>query len=117
MVEHGRAMIEREYLEPGRFADSDAPDVIEFAHRAAAGATGFDAALRLYSPVRDEIRYDAYVDCADPNVFRASTVLARKTRILRRQGMLARGFGPGARHAEPPRVCRRQEPHDLAAAL
>src|SRR5262249_19970524 len=78
MVEHGRAMIEREYLEPGRFADSDAPDVIEFAHRAAAGATGFDAALRLYSAVRDEILYDAYVDWTDPNVFRASTVLARK---------------------------------------
>ena len=33
-------MIGQEYLAPGRFVDSDAPQVIEFARAASAGAKG-----------------------------------------------------------------------------
>src|ERR1700680_1574858 len=72
-------MIGQEYLAPGRFVDSDAPQVVEFARAASAGAKdAADAVLRLYSTVRDEMLYDAYVDWTDPNVFRASAVLAAK---------------------------------------
>jgi transglutaminase-like putative cysteine protease len=72
-------MIGQEYRAPGRFVDSDSPRVIEFARAASAGATeATDAMLRLYSAVRDEILYDAYVDWTDPNAFRASSVLAAK---------------------------------------
>ena len=72
-------MIGQECLAPGRFVDSDAPQVIEFARAASAGAKdAADAVLRLYSAVRDQMLYDAYVDWNDPNVFRASAVLAAK---------------------------------------
>jgi transglutaminase-like putative cysteine protease len=69
----------QEYLAPGRFVDSDSPNVVEFAHSASAGAKDrTDAMLRLYSAVRDGILYDAYVDWTDPSVFRASEVMAAK---------------------------------------
>jgi transglutaminase-like putative cysteine protease len=72
-------MIGQEYLAPGRFVDSDAASVIEFARAAAAGAkNATDAVLRLYSAVRDGILYDAYVDWTDPDIFRAGAVLAQK---------------------------------------
>lgn len=72
-------MIEQQYLAPDRFVDSNSPQVIAFARAASAGATDAAAAmLRLYSAVRDGILYDAYVDWTDPNVFRASAVLAAK---------------------------------------
>jgi len=66
------------YRLPGRFVDSDHPDVIAFARRASAGATGpVDAAIRLYYAVRDEIRYDPYGIRLDPAEFLASRCLAR----------------------------------------
>ena len=72
-------MIGQEYLAPGRFVDSDAPQVVEFARAASAGAKdAADAVLRLYSAVGDQMLYAAYVDWTDPNVFRASAVLAAK---------------------------------------
>jgi transglutaminase-like putative cysteine protease len=72
-------MIGQQYLAPGRFVDSDCPEVIEFARTMSAGANGAtDAMLRLYCAVRDAILYDPYVDWTDANVFRASAVLAAK---------------------------------------
>lgn len=72
-------MIGQEYRAPGRFVDSDSAAVIEFTRAASAGAKDItDAVLRLYSTVRDGILYDAYVDWTDPNVFRASAVLAAR---------------------------------------
>ena len=66
-----------QYLSPGRFIDSDSPQVVEFARRASAGASGdIDQVRRLYGAVRDGIAYDPYVDFADPANFRASGVLA-----------------------------------------
>jgi transglutaminase-like putative cysteine protease len=71
--------MEPEYRTVGRFVDSESPAVIEFARAASAGAKNeSDAVLRLYSAVRDEILYDAYVDWTDPNVFRASMVLGER---------------------------------------
>jgi transglutaminase-like putative cysteine protease len=66
-----------QYLTPGRFIDSDSPQVIAFAKKATEGATDSRAAvLRLFAVVRDGIVYDPYVNFADPANYRASTVLA-----------------------------------------
>jgi len=66
-----------QYLSPGRFIDSDTPEVAAFACNAVAGATGdVDKVRRLYAAVRDGITYDPYVNFADPVNFRASGVLA-----------------------------------------
>jgi transglutaminase-like putative cysteine protease len=63
-------------LAAGDFIDSDAPRIVAFAHATTADATGeLDKALRLYRAVRDGIVYDPYVDCADPENYRASGVL------------------------------------------
>jgi len=68
-----------EYLSAGRFIDSDAANVIQFAQEAAAGARDdADRVTRLYHAVRDGIVYDPYVDLSDPANFRASGVLAAK---------------------------------------
>jgi len=65
------------YLAPGRFVDSDAPAVIAHAKKYAAGATDArEAALRLYTAIRDGIVYDPYVDLGNPINYRASGVLA-----------------------------------------
>jgi len=66
-----------QFLEAGRFVDSDNPQVIAFAKRSA-GETSVPlaAVLRLYATVRDSIIYDPYVNFADPNNYRASGVLA-----------------------------------------
>ena len=70
-------MIPQELVSPGRYIDSDAPEVIAFARRAASGAHGeIDTIVKVYRAVRDGIVYDPYVDFADEANFRASTVLA-----------------------------------------
>src|SRR5437660_2844668 len=70
-------MSQQEFLAPGAYIDSDAPNVIAFARDAANGATTELArVLALYAAVRDRIVYDPYVDLADATNFRASTVLA-----------------------------------------
>jgi transglutaminase-like putative cysteine protease len=70
-------MASTEFLAPARFIDSDAPDVAAFAQDAAAGARDpLDRVLRVFYAVRDGIRYDPYIDLADPANFRASAVLA-----------------------------------------
>lgn len=66
-----------QYLSPGRFIDSDSPEVVAFAQAAIAGASDdVDKVRRLYVAVRDGITYDPYVNFADPVNFRASGVLA-----------------------------------------
>ena len=67
-----------QYLAPGTFVDSGAPQVIAFAGQATQGASDADSAiLKLYAAVRDGIIYDPYVSLSDPENFRASSVLAR----------------------------------------
>ena len=68
-----------QYLRPGRYVDSDAPQVADFARDAAADASGeVERALRLFRAVRDGIRYDPYIDFAAPANYRASGVLAAR---------------------------------------
>lgn len=68
-----------QYLSPGRFVDSDSPEVGAFARNATADASGdVDQVRRLYAAVRDGIIYDPYVNFADPVNFRASGVLAAR---------------------------------------
>ena len=70
-------MASTEFLAPARFIDSDTPGVAAFAQDAAAGASDpLDRVLRVFYAVRDGIRYDPYIDLADPANFRASAVLA-----------------------------------------
>ncbi len=70
----------RPYRAPGAFIDSDHPAVKDFAARAAAGAEGPRAAAKaIHDRVRDEIRYTPYLDFADPESYRASSVLAAGT--------------------------------------
>ena len=65
------------YLAPGKFIDSNSPQVVVFAKKAAEGARDMRAAvLRLFHAVRDGIIYDPYVSFADPANYRSSTVLA-----------------------------------------
>jgi transglutaminase-like putative cysteine protease len=66
-----------EFLAPGRYIDSGAPNVVAFAQAAANGdGNSLARVLRLYRAVRDGVLYDPYVDLADPANFRASSVLA-----------------------------------------
>jgi len=65
------------YLAPGRFIDSDHPDVVAFAAASSGAATDADVtrALRLYAAVRDSIRYEVYLDFRADSTYRASAVL------------------------------------------
>ena len=70
-------MIPHDLLAPGRFIDSDAPEIIAFARRAAAGSHGeVERVVSVYRAVRDGIVYDPYVDFSDQANFHASKVLA-----------------------------------------
>ena len=66
-----------QFLAAGIFVDSDAPQVIAFAKEATKGKDDTGAAiLQLYYTIRDGIIYDPYVNFADPDNYRASSVLA-----------------------------------------
>lgn len=66
------------WLRPGRFVDSDAPGIVSFSARAAAGATDpIERAVRLFYAVRDGIRYDPYSATGDPDDYRASAIVGR----------------------------------------
>jgi len=66
-------------LAPGRFVDSDHPDVVAFAAETCRGAANDrERAARLFVAVRERLRYDPYTITADPDEYRASTVLRRE---------------------------------------
>ena len=66
----------RLYLSPAEFIDSDHPRVkAKAAAIAGALADPVAQARALYTAVRDEIRYDPYIDYTDPETYRASSVL------------------------------------------
>jgi transglutaminase-like putative cysteine protease len=66
----------REYLQPGRFIDSDHPGVVEFAERERGASRDPRAqAVALYYAVRDAIRYNPYVFSRDPDTLKASHAL------------------------------------------
>ncbi|QPF84198.1 transglutaminase family protein [Bradyrhizobium genosp. L] len=77
MTEQLTETIRRLYTEPADYIDSDHPAVASFAHAAVpADAGARDIASRLYTAVRDGIRYNPYVNMQSPESFRASSVLA-----------------------------------------
>ncbi len=70
---------EPSFLQPGRFVDSDHPDVIAFAAEATAGArTQAERASRLFREVRERLRYDPYTLSNDPAEYVASALLRRE---------------------------------------
>src|SRR5579859_1033473 len=101
-----------DFVSAGNFIDSDSPAVVAFAKSATAASAGeLDKALRLYRAVRDGIAYDLYVDCNEPQYYRASGVLqAGRAFCIGKAALLAaaaRGRSAGAR-----RLCgRAQSPH------
>src|SRR5665213_2360262 len=64
------------YRRPGGLVDSDHPDVIAYARRAAGEGSDRDKALRLYYAVRDDLRYDPYRTPMKREAYRASGTLA-----------------------------------------
>ncbi|MCB2100800.1 MAG: transglutaminase family protein [Rhodobacterales bacterium] len=107
------------FLRPGRFVDSDHPDVVAFAHQHAAGtATDRDRVVALYYAVRDQVRYDPYVPYAEADTYRASAMIRRgrgfcipKAALLaavcRVVGLPARvGYADVRNHLSTPRLSR-----------
>lgn len=67
-------------LSPAEYVDSDNPQIIDLAQRLTSGASSpMEAVRALYNAVRDEISYNPYVDYADPESYRASSVLKAGT--------------------------------------
>jgi transglutaminase-like putative cysteine protease len=67
------------YLQPGRFIDSDDPEIVRFARAAVGRSLGNDelgTALRLYYAVRDDIAYEPLYVGESPEYYRASACLA-----------------------------------------
>jgi transglutaminase-like putative cysteine protease len=61
---------------PAEYVDSDSASIQEFARQLSRKTDGpAEKLAALYQAVRDEIRYDPYVDYTDPETFRASSVL------------------------------------------
>jgi transglutaminase-like putative cysteine protease len=104
------------YLQPGRYIDSADPNVIAFSGSHAKGASDLEKAVSLYYAVRDEIRYNPFLDFSKPEAFRASAVLAGsegfcigKASLLaacaRAEGIPARvGFADVKNHLTTPRL-------------
>jgi transglutaminase-like putative cysteine protease len=66
-----------EFLEPGRFIDSDHPAVIAFSKQNGSGRSDLERAVSLYYAVRDEIRYNPFQNFLLDESYRGSTCLER----------------------------------------
>lgn len=64
-----------EYRSPANYIDSGHPAVAAFARSKVQGATERERAVSLYYAVRDEVRYNPFLDFSSAEVFRASSVL------------------------------------------
>ena len=106
----------KEYLEPGQFIDSAHPVVVAFSKNNSSGNSERERAISLYYAVRDQVRYNPFLDFSDPEVFKASAVLAAdqgfcvgKASLLaacaRAAGIAARvGFADVKNHLTSPRL-------------
>jgi transglutaminase-like putative cysteine protease len=104
------------YLSAGRYVDSAHPAVVAFSNKHSSGSSERERAISLYYAVRDEIRYNPFLDFSDPQVFRASAVLEAgegfcvgKASLLaacaRAAGIEARlGFADVKNHLTTPRL-------------
>ena len=66
-----------EYLQPGRFVDSDHPAVLAFSGENASGKTDREKAVSLYYAIRDRIRYNPFQNFLVDDAYRGSTCLER----------------------------------------
>jgi len=64
-----------EYLKAGQYIDSGNAAVVDFAKAHARGASDRERAISLYYAVRDEIRYNPFLDFSKREAFQASAVL------------------------------------------
>ena len=106
----------KEYLAPAQYVDSSHPAVEAFSKKHVKGAGDIERAVSLYYAVRDEIRYNPFLDFSDPLVFKASAVLEAdqgfcvgKASLLaacaRAAGIPARvGFADVKNHLTSPRL-------------
>jgi transglutaminase-like putative cysteine protease len=63
------------YLSPAGYIDSGDAAVQAFSQRNAKGASERERAISLYYAVRDQIRYNPFLNFSDPEVFHATAVL------------------------------------------
>src|SRR5690606_31063274 len=76
-IKNGVPEVGPEYLKPTAFFDFDVPAVRDFAFEAVRdAATATEKAVKLYYAVRARIRYDPYRISLEPELFKASSVLA-----------------------------------------
>lgn len=106
----------KDYLAPAQYVDSSHPAVEAFSKKHVKGAGDIERAVSLYYAVRDEIRYNPFLDFSDPLVFKASAVLEAdqgfcvgKASLLaacaRAAGIPARvGFADVKNHLTSPRL-------------
>lgn len=64
-----------EYLQPGRFVDSDYPAVVAFSEKHAVGKNDREKAVSLYYVIRDGIRYNPFQNFTLDAAYRASSCL------------------------------------------
>ena len=64
-----------EYLQPGRYIDRD-DAIVSFTKKNLKGKADRERAISLYYAVRDQIRYNPFLDFSKPEAFKASAVLA-----------------------------------------
>jgi len=105
-----------QYLSTAHYVDSADPGVLAFAEKNAKGSSERERAVSLYYAVRDQIRYNPFLDFSDAEVFRASAVLKAgegfcvgKASLLaacaRAAGIEARvGFADVKNHLTTPRL-------------
>ena len=67
----------KQFLQPGRFIDSDHPEVVEFAAKHARGTGDREKAVSLYYAVRDTVRYNPFQNFTVDDAYRGSTCLER----------------------------------------
>src|SRR5256885_6003983 len=103
-------------LEPGRYMASARPAVIRFSKQNSQGSMARQRAVSLYYAVRDQVRYNPFLDFSNAEVFKASSVLAAeqgfcvgKAALLaacaRAAGIAARvGFADVKNHLTSPRL-------------
>jgi len=115
----------KEFLSPGRYVDSDHPDVIAFARKHAKGTTDVERAVSLYYAVRDAVRYNPFLDFSKDESFRGSVCLQKgegfcigKAALLaacaRAVGIPARvGFADVKNHLTTPRLAEHMGGSDL----
>ena len=106
----------KDYLQPGRFVDSDEPAVVAFSREHARGASPREKAVSLYYAIRDSIRYNPFQNFMLDDTYRGSACLKRgvgwcvpKAALLaacaRAAGIAARvGFADVKNHLTTPQL-------------